>query len=110
VETVGLVDAGADVNVLPDRTGVAFGAEWSTSLPAVQRSGNLGRYDARGIVLDAVVGSLPPVRLAFAWTRSGNVPLLLVQVNFFAEFDVCVFRSPGLLEIRPRVADARPPR
>jgi hypothetical protein len=74
-------------------------------------SGNLGRYDARGIVLDVAVGSPPPpVRLAFAWTRAEHVPLILGQVNYFAEFDVCFFRSLGFLEIRPRAADAGPPR
>jgi hypothetical protein len=95
LETVGLVDSGADVNVLPYRIGVELGAEWSTRQPAVQLSGNLGLYEARGIVLDAVVGSLPSVRLAFAWTRAEHVPLLLGQVNFCAEFDVCFFRSLG---------------
>jgi hypothetical protein len=99
-----------DVDVLPDRAGTGLGAEWSTSLPALQRSGNLGRYEARGIVLDAAVGSLPPVRLAFACTRAEHVPLILGQVTFFAEFDVCFFRSLGFLEIRPRAADTRPPR
>jgi hypothetical protein len=110
VETVGLVDSGADVNVLPYPMGTELGADRSTSLPAVQLSGNLGRYEARGIVLDAAVGSLPPVRLAFAWTRAEHLPLILGQVNFFAEFDVCFFRSLGFLEIRPRAADAGPPR
>lgn len=110
VETVGLVDSGADVNVLPYHVGVELGAEWSAGLPALHLSGNLARYEARGIVLDALIGSLPPVRLAFAWTRAEQVPLILGQVNFFAEFDVCFFRSLGFLEIRPRAAEARPPR
>jgi hypothetical protein len=48
------------------------------------------------------VGSFAPARLAFAWTRNEAVPLLLGQVNFFLEFDVCFFRSQGYCEVRPR--------
>ena len=29
-------------------------------------------------------------------------PLLLGQVNFFMEFDVCLFRSGGSFEVRPK--------
>lgn len=106
IEATGLVDSGADVNVLPYLLGVELGAEWSANLPAVQLSGNLGRYEARGLVLNAVVESLPPVRLAFAWTRADHVPLILGQVNFFAQFDVCFFRSLGFVEVRPRSSES----
>ena len=44
----------------------------------------------------------PPVRLAFAWTLEENVPLILWQVNFFLEFDVCFSRSQGTFEIRTK--------
>ena len=104
LEAVGLLDSGADVNVLPYRVGVEIGAAWSDGLPLVHLSGNLARVEARGIILDAAVGSFPPVRLAFAWTRAEDMPLLLGQVNFFAEFDVCFFRSQGFVELRPRAA------
>ena len=56
----------------------------------------------RLIVLDTIVGALPTVRLAFAWTRAEHVPLILGQVNFFAQFDVCFFRSRALFEVKPR--------
>jgi len=101
IRAVGLVDSGADVNVLPYQAGVQLGATWSEQLPAVTLSGNLADLDARGIVLDAAIGEFAPVRLVFAWTRAQQVPLLLGQVNFFAEFDVCFHRSQGFLELRP---------
>jgi hypothetical protein len=98
LETVGLLDSGADVNLLPYRVGADLGADWSSTCPATSRASR------RGIILDAAVGHLPPVRLAFAWTRAEDVPLVPGQVNVFAEFDVCFFRSRGFLELRPRAA------
>jgi hypothetical protein len=56
----------------------------------------------RGIVLTAVVGQFAPVQLAFAWVRTEDVPLVLGNLNFFAEFDVCFFRSTGAFELRPK--------
>jgi hypothetical protein len=54
------------------------------------------------VVLSAVVGSFPPVRLAFAWAQTDAVLVILGQVNFFLEFDVCFFRSQGVFEVRPK--------
>ncbi|QEH31948.1 hypothetical protein OJF2_04150 [Aquisphaera giovannonii] len=51
----------------------------------------------------ARVATFPPTRLVFAWTRSDTVPVLLGQVNFFMEFDVCFFRSRSEFELRPRI-------
>jgi hypothetical protein len=102
IEAVGLLDTGADVNVLPYDIGVALGADWNAQDTIVRLSGNLAQYEARGIVLNATIGSFNPVRLVFAWTRAISVPLLLGQVNFFAEFDVCFYRSQSAFEVRPR--------
>jgi hypothetical protein len=101
VEASGLLDTGADVNVLPYPLGADLGIVWDEQSPLAPPSGNLSRYEARGVVLSATVGSFAPVRLAFAWTRAENVPLILGQVNFFVAFDVCFFRSRGLFEIQP---------
>lgn len=102
VETTGLLDTGADVNVLPYQVGLTLGGNWETARPGLQLSGNLARYEARGILVSCTVGSFPPVRLAFAWTQVENVPLLLGQVNFFAEFDVCFFQAQNRFEVRPK--------
>jgi hypothetical protein len=50
----------------------------------------------------AEVTGLPRTRLAFAWSQSDSVPVILGQMNFFLEFDVCFYRSQLEFEIRPR--------
>jgi hypothetical protein len=101
-EAIGLVDSGADVNVLPLAVGSLLGLDWSGAFTPLRLSGNFGRYEARAVILDVSIGGLPTTRLSFAWTRTDDVPLLLGQVNFFTEFDVCFFRSRGFLEVRRR--------
>ena len=56
--------------------------------------------EARALLLTGKVREFAPVRLAFGWTRSNNVPVILGQVNFFMEFDICFYRSRLLFEIR----------
>ena len=67
----------------------------------MELSGNLASVEARIVVLSAVVGSFAPVRLAFAWAHTDAVSVILGQVNFFLEFDVCFFRSRSVFEVRP---------
>jgi hypothetical protein len=100
IDAVGLLDTGSDINVLPYSYGLALGALWDQYDPLDPLSGNLGSYEARGIVLSATVRDFAPVRLVFAWSRAENAPLILGQVNFFQEFDVCFFRSEGLFNIQ----------
>src|SRR5262249_30543068 len=102
VSVTGLLDTGAAVNVLPYPIGVQLGLDWDSQTTPVQLSGNLASVEARVIVVPAVVGAFAPVRLAFAWAKADAVPVILGQVNFFLEFDVCFFRSRGLFEVRPK--------
>jgi hypothetical protein len=102
VATSGLVDSGAAINVLPYSLGVQLGFDWTQETRSVELSGNLASVEARVVVLSAVVGSFPPVRLAFAWAQTDAISIILGQVNFFLEFDVCFFRSRGLFEVRPK--------
>ena len=76
-----------------------FGSRQTTAL---QLTGNLARLEARALLVSAVVGRFEPVQLIFAWTRETEVPLLLGQVNFFMEFDVCFYRSQLAFELRPK--------
>ena len=98
----GLLDTGAMVNVLPYHLGLALGAVWEQQQTSIQLAGNLARFEARALVVSATVGRFAPVRQAFAWTRTSDVPLLLGQVNFFQNFDVCFFRSELVFEVRPK--------
>jgi len=68
----------------------------------VQLTGNLATSEARVLLVSAVVGGFSPVRLAFAWSHSNAVPVILGQINFFLEFDVCFFRSRSLIEVRAK--------
>ena len=97
-----LVDSGAALNVLPYDMGLQLGAVWEQQTVPVQLSGNLAASEARALLLTGQVADFSPVRLAFAWSESNNVPAILGQVNFFMEFDVCFFRSQLLFEIRPK--------
>ncbi len=102
VATSGLVDSGAAINVLPLTFGVQLGFDWAQQTRSVELSGNLASVEVRVIVLSVVVGNFAPVRLAFAWAQTDTVSVILGQVNFFLEFDVCFYRSRSLFEVRPK--------
>ena len=98
----GLLDTGAAVNVLPYSVGVQLGFRWEEQRTSIVLSGNLARIPARGVIVTALVEPFSPVRLAFAWTQSDQVRLILGQANFFMEFDVCFYRSRQAFDIRPK--------
>lgn len=88
--------------VLPYDAGIQLGAVWKQQTIPVQLAGNLGNSEARAILVTATVGPFTPVRLAFAWTRNNQIPVILGQVNFFMEFDVYFCRSQFMFEIKPK--------
>jgi len=102
VNAVGLVDSGATVNVLPYRLGIQLGAVWDDRKATIRLAGNLGNVAAQPLFPMAEIGDFPPVRLAFAWSRSDDMPLILGQMNFFMEFDVCFYRSQLEFEVKPK--------
>ncbi len=102
VTVSGLLDTGASVNVLPYLIGVELGCEWERQTTALSLTGNLAQYEARVVLAQAVLRQFEPVQLVFAWTQATNVPLILGQVNFFMEFDVCFYRSQLQFAISPK--------
>jgi hypothetical protein len=102
VSVMGLLDTAAAVNVLPFSIGQQLGANWDEQTISVQLTGNLAQEEAKVLVVSATVGKFSPVRLAFAWSKSNVVPLLLGQVNFFMEYDACLFRSKSMFEVKPK--------
>lgn len=102
VATSGLLDTGATVNVLPYLVGVELGYEWERQTTTLNLTGNLAQYEARAVVVQAAIAQFEPVQLVFAWTQATNVPLILGQVNFFMEFDVCFYRSQLQFEVSPK--------
>jgi hypothetical protein len=71
VETNGLLDTGADVNVLPYHLGVTLGGNWEQARTGLQLSGNLAQYEARGIPVLCTVGEFTAVQLVFCLDESG---------------------------------------
>ncbi len=99
VSVSALVDSGSTLNVLPYDIGTQLGAKWDEQTVPLTLTGNLGKAPARAIVLIGQLVTFPPLRLAFAWTRNNDLPVILGQVNFFMEYDVCFFRSQMAFEI-----------
>jgi len=104
LEVVGLVDSGATVNMLPYDVGIQLGSTWDDRNATIRLAGTLGDLNAIPLFVTAQVGEFAPVRLAFAWVKSNNVPLILGQTNFFMEFDVCLYRSKLEFEVKPKSA------
>ena len=98
-DLIGILDTGASVSVLPYKVGKELGAVWENQTVKLNLTGNLAQFEARAIVVSAEIGQFSPVDLAFAWTLNDNVPVILGQVNFFLEFDVCFFASEMFFEI-----------
>jgi len=102
VTVSGLLDTGSTVNVLPYPIGLQLGLVWEQHTAQVRLTGNLARLPARAVIVSGQVESFPPVELAFAWTQSEEVPMILGQVNFFMEFAVCFFGSQSTFEVKPK--------
>jgi hypothetical protein len=102
VETIGLVDSGATINVLSYEIGLQLGSIWDERKAILRLTGNLGNQQAIPFTLVAQIGEFEPVKLVFAWTNSPIAPLILGQTNFFLEFDVCFYRSKSEFEIQPK--------
>jgi hypothetical protein len=103
-----LVDSGATISVLPYSLGVQLGFDWDSQKLHLRLTGALAQVEARGIVVEAVVGQLAPARLVLAWAASEQVPFVLGQFNFFQAFDVSFFRARGIFEIRTASPTGKP--
>jgi hypothetical protein len=97
-----LLDSGATVNVLSFNAGIELGLSWDEHARPITLAGNLAQYESRAVILTGRVGHFSPIPLIFAWTQAENIPLILGQVNFFAEFDVCFFASRKIFDISPK--------
>lgn len=100
IDVIGLVDSGATVNVLPYQVGLHLGGVWDDDEAEIQLAGNLGEYRAMPYLVMAEVADASPVELAFAWVPINNVPLILGQMNFFMEFEVCFRRFNLEFEVK----------
>ncbi len=94
LEVMALLDTGASVNVLPYQIGLELGAVWEQQTLELTLSGNLGKNQARGLVLSGTIANFTPILLAFAWTQSPNAPVILGHLNLLFCRIQCVFLSP----------------
>lgn len=102
VETIGLLDSGSTINVLPHSLGLSLGLEWEKQKTSVPLTGNLVEVEAVGVVIFSQIGDFQQRRLVFAWAKSDQMPLILGQTNFFQEFTVCFFRSELAFEVKQK--------
>ncbi|MBX3085183.1 MAG: hypothetical protein KF716_26350 [Anaerolineae bacterium] len=105
ITATGLLDSGADVNVLPYGLGAALGLVWEEQRYEIALTGNLANFSARGVIMTAKLGDFSPVNLAFAWSRAEQAPLIFGQTNFFEVFEICFNRPEGYFSITQ--ADAK---
>jgi hypothetical protein len=103
VSVSGLLDSGAEINVLPYRFGIELGEIWKPELATIRLGGRFNQIPACPLVVQTTVGKFAAVRLAFAWAENDQVPVILGQVNFFMEFDVCFYRARQAFELCPKV-------
>lgn len=99
----GLVDSGADVNVLPWSVGASLGFVWQPNKATIRVAG-VAQSAAMPVLLSADFGDIRDATLAFAWCQTDLVPLVLGQTNFFLDFDICFFRSRGEFQIVRKAA------
>jgi hypothetical protein len=105
VDVVGLVDSGATVNLLPYSIGLELGAVYQAQRLLPPLSGSVASTEIRALRVAALLPQLDPqnsVPLVFAWAKSDDVPILLGQMNFFLEFNICFFRADQTFEITRR--------
>ena len=95
----GLIDSGADLNVVPYSVGIELGATWDDHQPYHGLSGLTETLESRRMLLDISVGSWPSKRMGFAWTKTDDLPVILGQVSFFTHFAVCFMRARGVFEV-----------
>ncbi len=102
VDVVGLVDSGAMYSVLPYDVGARFGVAWNSLPVSITLGGVAAGTTAKLLSVHGVIGPLPSSPLLFAWSPTNTVPVLLGQVKFFFEFDICFYRSRSEFTVAPR--------
>lgn len=99
IQTLALLDSGADINVLPYQLGLELGLDWDAAGDFTGLQGLGGGMVSKKSVADLYVGSWPGIRQIFAWARNDEIPVILGQWNFFQEVIVCFHKSRNYLEL-----------
>jgi len=99
IDTMAMLDSGADTSILPHAVGLALGADWSRQPDLWHLEGFGGELETKKLVFDLVIGNWHPLRIRFGWTNNNDVPVLLGQLNFFHVVDICFYRSRQLVQL-----------
>ncbi len=99
VDTMAMLDSGADTSILPYAMGLALGAEWSRQPDLWHLEGFGGELETKKLVVDLIIGDWHPLRILFGWASANDVPVLLGQLNFFYLVDICFYRSRELVQL-----------
>ena len=94
-----LLDSGADISVLPYQLGPELGADWDAPSVVEDLQGLGGGIKAKRIVADLYVETWPGIRQIFAWAHDDEIPVILGQIDFFQNVDVCFHRSRNSFEV-----------
>ena len=99
-----VVDSGAMVSVLPYEPGIELGFIWEEQTIPVTLGGTCQGIPAFGVLVRGELAGLPPVVLAFAWTRKTchEIRTLLGYTNFFQQFTVVLSAYDNRFEIIPK--------
>ena len=79
--------------------GLQLGEIWDDQRSNIRLTGTLGTHAAMPVIVAADIQGLPRVKLAFAWIKTSNTPLILGETNFFMEFDIHFYRSKFEFEV-----------
>ena len=101
VETWGLLDGGADMNMMPFAIGMELGLSWERSAQEFELLSLAGSSPAKAVEVDLEIALWPRLKMAFAWSTAIESVVILGQWNFFEMVDVCFSRRQGkiLLEL-----------
>ena len=99
-----VVDSGAMVSVLPYECGVELGFIWEEQTLPVRLGGAGQGVPAFGVLVRGEITGIPPVALAFAWTRKTREEIrpLLGYTNFFQHFKVVLMAYTDRFEVLPK--------
>lgn len=99
VEAWALIDSGADMSFLPLHIGEELGLSWERSTQDFQLLSLAGSSPAKAVAVDLRLGHWPDLKMTFAWSAVSETAVILGQVNFFQEVDICFSRSDGYVRL-----------
>jgi len=95
VDTWGLLDIGADMNMMPFAIGMELGLSWERLAQEFELLSLAGSSPAKAVAVDLAIRPWPRLKMAFAWSTAIESVVILGQWNFFEMVDVCFSRRQG---------------